>query len=108
MFFYKQPISDRILPRLYIFFTHTGSHFGEAGQRLRSARTRGQSAVMKNSTHQKISPPVSTTTASDLKMTNNNKEPPPELTEEEKEVEKHIINDDGPNGILNEADVDIW
>ena len=62
---------------------------------------------MKNSTHQKISPPVSTT-ASDLKMTNNNKEPPTELTEEEKEVEKHIINDDGPNGILNEADVDIW
>ena len=41
-------------------------------------------------------------------MTNNNKEPEPELTEEEKEVEKHIINDDGPNGILNEADVDIW
>ena len=53
--------------------------------------------------------PMNNTSSSDnLKMTNNNKEPASELTEEEKEVEKHIINDDGPNGILNEADVDIW
>lgn len=52
--------------------------------------------------------PMNNTSSDNLKMTNNNKEPASELTEEEKEVEKHIINDDGPNGILNEADVDIW
>ena len=35
---------------------------------------------------------------------------PPELTEEEKEVEKHIINDDNNhNGIAgNDEEVDIW
>ena len=98
---------------LYLPLSPTGSHFGEAGQRLRSARTRGNSAVLKNSTHQKITDsqmttPMNNTSSDNLKMTNNNKEPASELTEEEKEVEKHIINDDGPNGILNEADVDIW
>ena len=99
--------------------TPIGSHFGEAGERLRSARTRGSqsrptSAVSVTST--KIS--------SNHDLTKNNdftkkKDAVPakipitkvELTDEEKEIEKHIINVDdknSANGLNGDEDVDIW
>ena len=80
--------------------TPIGTHFGEAGERLRSARTRGKSAV----------PGFESRPGSKLAPLDRKPSAPPELTEEEKEVEKHIINDDNNhNGIAgNDEEVDIW
>ena len=77
--------------------TPIGSHFGEAGERLRSAKSaRLKSAVPKKS----VKPPQ---TAEEKKL---QELAMAQLKQEEEEAEQHIINDDGDD-TTTETD-DIW
>jgi hypothetical protein len=72
--------------------TPIGTHFGESGERLRSARSRGLSAqVPVPASARKLEPinPVSK---------QNGIIQPPEPSEDEIEAQKHIIDDDGDDG----------
>ena len=76
--------------------TPIGSHFGEAGERLRSAKhSRVRSAApAKKSTHSNL------TTDEEKKL----RELALKMTREEEEAEQHIINDDNEDA----TEDDIW
>ena len=85
--------------------TPVGSHFGEQGERLRSARIRSASAVSRKNHMVNHSNETKSVDMNQNASETDRKASEMITKEEEQEAEKHIIDDDGDG---EEGKEDIW